>query len=73
MSVFRWMLDYKPLVFMFINLPAFLFFIVPFFWTMIAFVLFMVSFGAQPGERRFFVPANLLMLILWASMIVAPN
>jgi len=47
--------------------------VLPLASTLIAFVLFFWSFGAQPGERRFIVPANLLMLILWATGIPALN
>jgi hypothetical protein len=71
--VYRWISECKPAIPVLMFFSAFLFVLWPIFASMVSFVLFMASFGVQPGERRFFVSANLLMLILWASTIVAPN
>jgi hypothetical protein len=38
-----------------------------------SFLMLIATIFAKPGEHRFLVPANLLMLILWGSSMVAPN
>jgi hypothetical protein len=48
-------------------------FLWPYVATVAAFILFALSYAAQPGEHKFLVPANLLMLVSWASTIVALN
>jgi hypothetical protein len=70
---YRWSSESKNLDFVLFVIPAFTFVLWPLFATVGSFILLIASCMAKQGERRFLVPANLLMLILWASSIVAPN
>jgi hypothetical protein len=55
------------------SIPANLFVFWPMLATMIALALCMFTLAAGKGERGFMVSSNLLMLVLWASSVVAPN
>ena len=57
----------------YMSLGSLMVFVWPIFASMVSFVLFAASFGSEPGERRFLIPANLLMFILWVSLIAMPN
>lgn len=55
------------------DLPAMEFFVLPFLFAFCSLVLCAVGLLVKAGERRFAVCANGLMLLLWSSVIVAPN
>jgi len=55
------------------SLPASLFVGCTFFAVIGSLLMCISCLGAEKGERRFVVLANGLMLILWASNVVAPN
>jgi hypothetical protein len=70
---YRWSSESKDLDVIFFMTPTFLFVFCPLVATVGSFILLITTLIAKQGEHRFLVPANLLMLILWATSIVAPN
>jgi len=70
---YRWSSESKDLDVIFFMTPTFLFVLCPLAATAGSFILLITTLIAKQGEHRFLVPANLLMLILWATSIIAPN
>jgi hypothetical protein len=55
------------------SVPANMLVVWPFFAILMALGLCVCTVGAEKGERGFVATSNLLMLILWATSIAAPN
>lgn len=55
------------------SVPASLFVFWPMMATVFALALSLCALSARKGERGFVATSNLLMVILWASSVVAPN
>jgi len=69
---FRWSTEFKDLDPIFFTAATLTFVEGPLLATVGSFIPLIISVIAKPGEHRFFIPANLLMSILWASSIIAP-
>jgi hypothetical protein len=70
---YRWSTEFKDLKPILYTTAILTFVWFPFVATVGSFILLTTTLIAKPGEHRFLVPANLLMFILWATSIIAPN